>query len=200
MLFSSDFRDKFALNCIILPELYMEILYWITTIPSLHMNKACTFAYKKSVRMIYNTLTLLSRKRDSNPRPIHYEWIALPTEPFRHSYYATGSILPCLRTQRYTIPSKLPNDSTFLSEEYWTFRGIFLILHTYPSSLCAISVPFSSILIRVDLKILILIPFYYKMCISCSKGPRSIDIEVIELFYNSILQVKYWHNISLCNT
>ncbi len=29
------------------------------------------------------SLNLVSRKRDSNPRPTHYECVALPTEPFR---------------------------------------------------------------------------------------------------------------------
>ncbi len=33
-----------------------------------------------------------SRKWDSNPRPTHYECVALPTEPFRQVTLATHSV------------------------------------------------------------------------------------------------------------
>ena len=43
----------------------------------------CVYKQKKNISYWYVLPILLSRKPDSNRRPIHYEWIALPTELFR---------------------------------------------------------------------------------------------------------------------
>ena len=48
---------------------------------------------KKTVNKVklyyFNNSLFYSRKWDSNPRPTHYECVALPTEPFRQVTFAT---------------------------------------------------------------------------------------------------------------
>ena len=74
---------------------------------------------------------LESRKWDSNPRPTHYECVALPTEPFRHMTFA-------IKTSILVESVKVKQNQAFLLLFHmnynlikWYFYSIFIQCQFY---------------------------------------------------------------------
>ena len=81
------------------------------------------------------TFTLLSRQRDSNPRPFHYEWNALPTEPCRHTLYVPLFLIEQRYMKKFNATKKNAKNIKLSSKKYFS---LFKRLDLYYLQICSI--------------------------------------------------------------